>query len=164
MIGGALADPVSHFPSMFQQGSVWERFPYLLPNLFCAGCVFMSLGVGIFFLDETHEEKRHQRDPARELCRDVLSRFSWNKHVVDGDKHLKNDELQPLIVEAGPPGYMLTEACSIRETVDLESATGVQKRLETRIFTRPAVLHIVSFGILALWVSRPSPPSRETLT
>src|SRR5689334_15510319 len=75
MIGGALAKPVDAFPSIFAPGSIWDRYPYLLPNLFSAICVFMGLVVGILFLEETHVEKKHNRDRGVELGRHILTYF-----------------------------------------------------------------------------------------
>ncbi|KAK0637196.1 major facilitator superfamily domain-containing protein [Bombardia bombarda] len=46
-IGGTFADP---------HGSLFDRFPYLLPNLICAGMLFMSIVLGWFLLEETHPD------------------------------------------------------------------------------------------------------------
>ncbi|KAK1771654.1 major facilitator superfamily domain-containing protein [Phialemonium atrogriseum] len=55
-IGGTFADPHESFPNMFPKGSLFEVFPYLLPNLVCAGLLFISILLGYFLLEETHPD------------------------------------------------------------------------------------------------------------
>ncbi|KAL1848703.1 hypothetical protein VTK73DRAFT_10087 [Phialemonium thermophilum] len=55
-IGGTLADPHESFPDLFPRGSLFDRFPYLLPNLFCAGLLLISILLGYFLLEETHPD------------------------------------------------------------------------------------------------------------
>ncbi|KAK3400390.1 major facilitator superfamily domain-containing protein [Sordaria brevicollis] len=55
-IGGTFADPHESFPNMFPKGSLFDRFPYLLPNLICAGMLLMSIVLGYFLLEETHPD------------------------------------------------------------------------------------------------------------
>lgn len=56
MIGGLFADPHVSYPRLFPAGSLFERFPYLLPNLICAGMLLVSILLGYFLLDETHPD------------------------------------------------------------------------------------------------------------
>jgi len=55
-IGGTFADPHETFPDTFPKGCLFERFPYLLPNLICAGMLLMSILLGYFLLEETHPD------------------------------------------------------------------------------------------------------------
>ncbi|KAK0744146.1 major facilitator superfamily domain-containing protein [Schizothecium vesticola] len=55
-IGGTFADPHENFPHAFPKGSMFERFPYLLPNLICAGMLLLSILLGYFLLEETHPD------------------------------------------------------------------------------------------------------------
>ena len=75
MIGGALARPCISYPDLFPRGTIWDRYPYLLPNLFSAATVFVGLVVGLLFLEETHAEKKLQRDRGRELGNRITSLF-----------------------------------------------------------------------------------------
>lgn len=61
ILGGALADPVNSFPSIFGPGSiiggkegVWwmEHWPYALPNILSATFIFASLLAVFLGLDE----------------------------------------------------------------------------------------------------------------
>lgn len=60
-LGGALARPVLRYPYIFAEGTIWERFPYLLPNLVCTSIVSFGVIIGILFLEETHAEKKHRQ-------------------------------------------------------------------------------------------------------
>lgn len=53
-IGGTFADPHATWPEVFPEGSIFDRFPYLLPNLICAVLLFISIFLGYFLLEETH--------------------------------------------------------------------------------------------------------------
>jgi hypothetical protein len=56
MIGGLFADPHISYPHIFPQGCLFERFPYLLPNLICAALLLVSILLGYFLLEETHPD------------------------------------------------------------------------------------------------------------
>ncbi|KAK4160767.1 MFS transporter [Cladorrhinum sp. PSN259] len=56
MIGGLFADPHESYPHLFPTGSLFERFPYLLPNLICAALLLVSILAGYFLLEETHPD------------------------------------------------------------------------------------------------------------
>jgi hypothetical protein len=57
-IGGTFADPHDSFPSLFPEGSLFFRFPYLLPNMICAALLLASVVMGYFLLEETHPDLR----------------------------------------------------------------------------------------------------------
>lgn len=161
MIGGALARPVRAFPSLFAPGSLWDHYPYLLPNLFSAVCVFMGVIVGVLFLEETHEEKKHKRDRGVELGKRLLSFFQRNK---SSQTHGKSLEEEPLL-DAGEqlPGYRSSDTTpqmgpssspSLQPPLELDNpviarATVPERPSSSRIFTRPVVLIIITYGILA---------------
>ncbi|KAK4125544.1 MFS general substrate transporter [Parathielavia appendiculata] len=56
MIGGLFADPHESYPHLVPKGSLFDRFPYLLPNLICAGMLLVSIVLGYFLLEETHPD------------------------------------------------------------------------------------------------------------
>jgi hypothetical protein len=161
MIGGALAKPADVFPSIFPPGSLFDRYPYLLPNLFSAVCVFIGFFIGVLFLEETHEEKKQQRDRGVELGKHLLSYFQRKGLPSRRGKIL---EEQPLLEsEDQLPGYRSTHMASqlatsagpsFHQPLDLESSVitrvaAPEMRPPSTIFTRPVVLIIISYGILA---------------
>lgn len=63
-IGGTFADPHLNWPNAFPRGSLFDRFPYLLPNLICAALLLISIVLGYFLLQETHPDMVPQIIPA----------------------------------------------------------------------------------------------------
>lgn len=55
-IGGTFADPHEAYPGLFPKGGLFDRLPYLLPNLICAGLLLLSVVLGYFLLEETHPD------------------------------------------------------------------------------------------------------------
>lgn len=55
-IGGTFADPHESWPNAFPKGGLFDRFPYLLPNLLCAALLLISIILGFLLLDETHPD------------------------------------------------------------------------------------------------------------
>lgn len=176
MIGGALARPCISYPEFFARGTIWDRYPYLLPNLFSAAAVFAGVIIGVLFLEETHAQKKHQRDRGRELgdylvklCGGVTkcngrARGPEKQALLDGDRHIgymtngsrpistssEEDETLPAYQsqENSPRLAPQVDTSSLR-AVSLEPITRVvQKKPKT--FTKPVVMNIIAYGILAL--------------
>lgn len=170
MIGGALARPCISYPGLFPAGSIWDKYPYLLPNLFSAFIVVVGVVNGILFLEETHPEKKLRRDRGLELGNWILSKLPIFRKCAesrDEKSKLAEMETQPLIDhDEQLPGYQTNEnspensprirSASVPsiswDSLDLESGHGNSNLGVSRIFTRPVVLNIISFGILALYV------------
>ncbi|KAI1327179.1 MFS general substrate transporter [Xylariaceae sp. FL0255] len=55
-IGGIFAVPHQTWPNVFSKGSLFTRFPYLLPNVLCAALLLFSVILGYFLLEETHPD------------------------------------------------------------------------------------------------------------
>jgi hypothetical protein len=163
MLGGALARPVLSYPTVFPPGSIWERFPYLLPNLVCTVIVSCGVVVGILFLEETHEEKKFRRDPGLEAGKWILSKFARcaESKTSRCEKASDLEEVISLLIEdEQPPGYRTNEGSpnfpstpspEPEEPLDLNNVhvAKTSKPVATKAFTRQVVLNIVSYGILA---------------
>lgn len=65
-IGGAFSDPHASFPDVFPEGSMFDRFPFLLPNLACALLLLVSIVLGYFLLQETHPDLQPTAESAPE--------------------------------------------------------------------------------------------------
>ena len=52
IVGGHLSHPVRQWPLWFVAGSWWDRYPYLLPNIACAGFLLFVFFFGCFLLSE----------------------------------------------------------------------------------------------------------------
>ncbi len=154
--------PVENLPSLFAPGSIWDRFPYLLPNLFSAICVTFGVIVGLLFLEETHTEKKRQRDRGVELGKYLLSCLPGRNR--EADSAAKSAEEQPLLFEAEEslPGYLTNGSAAgpssapvisepdSRETGCAQQGSAAETKATTSIFTKPVLTIIASYGILAL--------------
>ena len=146
-LGGALAQPVKSFPSIFHAGSIFERFPFLLANLVCVAILCCGLIIGTLFLKETHAGFRHKRDVGLQTGKKIISIFKkqqeeshWsNIHDVPGSP----EETQEL----------LSDKSSIHSS---EANRGGGERIPTptaaattKAFTQPVMMNIIAYGLIA---------------
>lgn len=164
-LGGALAKPVENYGKIFVKGSIWDRFPYLLPNLVCTFVVLCGVVVGILFLEETHEEKKFRRDPGLEAGKWLLSKFTRCTELKQSTSEkaagLEDEETSPLLnSEAQLPGYLTAESSpslastateEIPEPLDLDEFRPKKtvKPAATKAFTPQVIRNIIGYGILA---------------
>lgn len=157
-----MARPVSGYPTIFAEGTIWDRFPYLLPNLVCTVIVSCGVVIGILFLEETHAEKKHRHDPGLAAGKWILSKFTRcaNLKASRSEKVTDLDEVSSLLSDDQPPGYRTAEGSpklpstpspEPQEVLDLNDSRVVtrSKPAATKAFTRQVVLNIVGYGILA---------------
>lgn len=156
-----MARPVLGYPSLFATGTIWDRFPYLLPNLVCTVIVSCGVVIGILFLEETHAEKKYRRDPGLEAGKWILSKFtpcanlkaSRSEKIEDLDERLSLLDDQPpgYCTTAGSPNLPSTPSPEPQEALDLNAShiAPRSKPAATKAFTRQVVLNIVGYGILA---------------
>jgi hypothetical protein len=136
----------------------------------CTVIVSCGVVVGILFLEETHVEKKHRRDPGLEAGKWILARFTRFCRCADAkssgsEKSIDPDDVLSLLsVDDQPSGYSSTNAGSpsLRSTpssqvpssldIDIEEHNANASRSKpavSRAFTRQVVLNIVGYGILA---------------
>jgi len=155
-----LARPVLSYPELFHAGSIWDRFPYLLPNLVCSVIVTCGVGIGILFLEETHEEKKHRRDPGLEAGRWILSKVTrCAESKSSSEKQMDLDEVLSLLSDDDqPPSYRSngtspslpsTPSADPQDALDLNGSCIATKPASTKAFTKQVVRNIVGYGILA---------------
>lgn len=164
-LGGALAQPCTNYPTMFPRGTIFEKFPYLLPNLVCTVIVLGGLIIGILFLEETHAEKKYRHDPGLAVGKWVLGKVrKCATPKAPREKVVDISEVQPLIEDDDQlPGYRTTEGSphmpstpspEPQEPLSLDNldeafVTSRQKSAVGKAFTRQVVLNIIGYGILA---------------
>lgn len=91
-MGGALAQPCQNYPGLFQRHTIFDSFPFLLPNLVCVVVLVFGVIVGFLFLEETHPEKRYRRDPGLELGNWLIARCSGSRvQLTEDDTDIKVD-------------------------------------------------------------------------
>lgn len=169
MIGGNLARPCINMPNIFAPGTIWEKYPYLLPNLFSAATCVFGVIIGILFLEETHADKKSRHDPGLALGKCITRRFTRKREETKDDSASETSSL--LSRHESLPDYRTTENSPLLSSTpadDMEAqplldADDVDTRLRSstkrtekvivparEAFTRPVIMNIVSYGILAL--------------
>ncbi|KAL8929347.1 MAG: hypothetical protein Q9172_000520 [Xanthocarpia lactea] len=166
LIGGSLADPCKNYPGIFAQRTLFEAYPFLLPNIVCAMILVVGILIGIFFLEETHQEKRYRRDIGLEAGRKILSLFDRQQGLGPYDKlqDANFEENRLLVEDDAPPGYRTIEGSprypssrSLSPAAPPYTRTVLAARSQKRgvppsvqtAFTRSVVVHIIGYGILA---------------
>lgn len=163
-IGGALAQPCDNYPAIFARGALFDRFPFLLPNLVCAAILALGVVTGFLFLEETHPDKKHRRDPGLELGKWLLGQFQGRAPPQSfsklGEANLE-ESISLLEEEEEPPGYSTTEGTPCRQysrpqspvatTLDIQVREGLERKIGgvQKAFSKQVILNIVGYGILA---------------
>ena len=165
-LGGALAQPCESFPAFFARGTLFDRFPFLLPNLVCAAVLAFGVLVGILFLEETHEELKGRQDLGIEAGRWLLGHFQnrrTDQTTLDKAGEANLQEHFTLLEDEEPPGYKTTEGSPCQPSTPAHSpnAMPVDANLKGRraskskprgirkAFTKQVILNIAGFGLLA---------------
>lgn len=104
-IGGALANPLNVSPGEDRSGgSLFERFPYALPNIVSA--IFFGIGIttGLLYLEETLETKQGHRDwglvlgqKLNAFVQKFMAQLRKLFHAVDHSPKSERAETEPLI-------------------------------------------------------------------
>ena len=137
-IGGTLANPHHAWPTLFPEGSLFHRLPYLLPNLVCALLLLISVVLGYFLLEETHPDLR----PRDVVCPEVTytSEEMPLNETSDAVKRPAVDVRSGTygtFNESDPPPSPAVEVWEKRE--DLTSPRS--------IFTKPIVALVIALSI-----------------
>lgn len=140
MIGGYLAEPVKNFPFLFSKNSVWEKFPYLLPNLVVVFCLFISCVICFLFLEEVHPSFVHRRDRGLELSERLKNAFR---------KRARADRREYTSLAGAEPGTELSEEDGTDTPPKMPEKSRPLPRVNRRdAFTKQVLLQIFSFTIL----------------
>ena len=160
-LGGALAQPCESYPSMFARDTIFDRFPFLLPNLVCTAILVCGVTIGILFLEETHEDRKHKRDLGLEAGRWISKHLKRrSKATLQSEKAetVNAEESDNLLQDDLPPGYRTTEGSPCLPSSPNQSAKVVacnQQQINhsakgmPKAFSRQVILNIVGYGILA---------------
>lgn len=161
VMGGALAQPCTAYPWLFDQDSIFGTYPFLLPNLVCVVILIVGIAIGILFLEETHADKKHRSDWGRRLGDMLLQKALGSTFGFSAEtkSSVCIDDHSPSIEDEQPPGYRSTEGSpriSSVSRIDASPPSDVESRQSsredqgiTRILNRQVVLVIVAYGILA---------------
>jgi MFS family permease len=159
-MGGALAMPCEAYPWLFSKGTLFDKYPFLLPNLVSVVVLMVGIANGLLFLEETHAGMKDRRDVGLELGDFLLLKiFGIQRARSYHDKlsmHVA-DELDGLTMEDPPPGYRGAEGSSrLCSTPAASIASDLEAGLSEKgphgcliAFNRQVVLIIIGYAILA---------------
>ncbi|OAL53920.1 MFS general substrate transporter [Pyrenochaeta sp. DS3sAY3a] len=157
-LGGLLAEPAEALP-IFKH-TLFETYPFLLPNLVCAGVVVFGLCVGILFLEETHEDRKYDQDRGREAGQWILQKL-WKRdaYAPFSDKDGSLDEMRSMLEDQhNDQTYDSTHSsptlCSARTSISDPPEFSLDKEVRPapsirEAFSKQVCLNVVCYGILA---------------
>ncbi|EMD68175.1 hypothetical protein COCSADRAFT_33137 [Bipolaris sorokiniana ND90Pr] len=158
-LGGLLARPADVMP--FFKATIFETYPFLLPNLVCTGFVILGLTVGILFLEETHEDRKYDQDRGREAGQWLLRKL-WKRDAEQtfDDKDASLDEMTSMLNDHdhNAQAYRSTETsptlCSTRTSISELPDFSLDKELAPaptirQAFSKQVCMNVVCYGILA---------------
>ncbi|OBT53529.1 hypothetical protein VE04_04312 [Pseudogymnoascus sp. 24MN13] len=158
VIGGYLAQPVKNYPCLFHEGTIWDKFPYLLPNLVVVMFLLSSCTLGLFCLEEVHPEFRDQVDIRWILVsriRNIFRGTGWSSGEGTYTS-LRADETD---VEAPVVPASSTEALEERG-VKPPSAFTRQVKLQILSVVIQGFLKISTLAIVPVFLATPSGPDQ----
>ena len=135
VIGGYLAEPVKKYPSLFVENTVWDRYPYLLPNIVVVIFLLSSCIIGLLYLEEVHPKFRARLDVGKMLANvtsNILQGRVWNA-----------DRASYSAVETDEPDVELMEIAP----ATVENLEETTSQLPP-VFSRQVMLQILSSAIL----------------
>jgi hypothetical protein len=146
------------------QGTIFETYPFLLPNLVCTGFVVLGLTIGILFLEETHEDRKYDQDRGCEAGQWLLRKL-WKRDAEEtfDDKDASLDEMSSMLrdndhdAQAYRSNDSSPTLCSTRTSISEPPEFSLDKELSPaptftlrQAFTKQICLNVVCYGILAL--------------
>lgn len=155
-MGGALAQPCESYPAMFPRGSLFDHYPFLLPNLVCVIILIFGIVNGILFLEETHADKKNNSDWGRQLGQMLIKKVTGSNLESSDSTYDFVGEQDVLTEDDPPPGYRSTEGSprlasttTVTLDADLELLREKENRGVVKTFNRHIILIIIGYAILA---------------
>jgi len=138
-LGGYLAEPVLKYPFLFKKDSIWDKYPYLLPNVLAAVSLLITCVIALFFLEEVHPIIKHQRDLSGRILTGLRNLFSCRPWSYNNGLYAAVNSTEELAVELED---LMGEEGNKAEPVQVPS---INRKLA---FTNQVKLQILSFSIL----------------
>lgn len=129
-IGGCFAEPAKSFPDIFPEDGIFARFPYLLPNLICAGLMLVSVTLGWLLLEETCQREASSKD-------------------AEGQKLIARDSQSTLSagVQVTQEGYGTFASRHLSSQVEAHKANPLFTRAKPRVLSHRVLMLTIALGI-----------------
>ncbi|KAI7786648.1 MFS transporter [Diaporthe eres] len=141
--GGFFARPAEQYPGLFGNSWLFNKYPFLLPNLVACAFFFVSVVVAILFLHETLETKRHEKDWGLLLGEKISQPFRTKPRHKHNNQHQRHH--RPSFVDAEASAPLLPKS-----GVVLKKASQAPPPTMKEIFTPQVTMNILAYTILAL--------------
>ncbi|KFY49161.1 hypothetical protein V495_00680 [Pseudogymnoascus sp. VKM F-4514 (FW-929)] len=154
IIGGYLAEPVKNYPSLFYEGTIWDKFPYLLPNLVVAMFLLSSCALRLTCSEEVHPELWDQVDIRWTLVgriRNTLAGKGWESDE-NTYAHIRSDE-----IEAGFPLSSASVAVALEGLGAKPPSAHI--KLQMLSIAIQGFLKISTLAMLPVFLATPSNPN-----
>lgn len=142
-LGGALALPCESYPSLFARGTLWDKFPFLLPNLVCVSVLIVGILAGCLFLKESNPKLKRRRDRGIEFGQWLMSiiRGSIMHRNAAGEKYSK--------VQTHDETDETAESSTCSSPVDAHSDLEDQSSEVEIVYTPRIILLLFAYALLA---------------
>lgn len=128
---------------------MFESYPFLLANLVCVAILCCGLIVGTLFLEETHAERKHDRDLGLEVGHWILVRFCPSKvPEIMQEKATLPEELEKLLMQK-LPSYRSSGSFSTQSSISDNINASSKFAGASKAFTKAVIMNIVAYGIIA---------------
>ncbi|KAF3764492.1 MFS general substrate transporter [Cryphonectria parasitica EP155] len=150
--GGFFARPAQQYPALFGNSWLFNKYPFLLPNL--VACIFFlfSVVVAFLYLHETLETKRHDRDWGLDLGEKISRSLKRKPRHAGHRRHhrasfIDAEASAPLLPKSAAVVVRKANSSSGRSSKDSDATPPPTMR---EIFTPQVTINIVAYTILAL--------------
>lgn len=167
--GGFFAQPAQQYPGLFGGSWLFNKYPFLLPNLMACVFFFISVVVATLFLRETLETKRHDRDWGLVLGEKISRPFQRGNKARRHGHHLRRQQQHQqqqnthrasfADAEATAPLLPKSGATVVVQQQHSSSSKGSSNNNPrqasttprmSEIFTRNVVVNLVAYTFMAL--------------
>jgi hypothetical protein len=87
-----LAEPVNKYPWLFAENTIWDKYPFLLPNIIVVVFLFSSSIIGLFYLEEVHPNFRARMDWGRTFAKAARNVFKGQASNMPEYSVIETDE------------------------------------------------------------------------
>jgi hypothetical protein len=154
-----MAEPVKKYPSLFGPNTIWEQFPYLLPNLVVVIFLLASFVSGFLALQEVHPQFRGRIELGRKVSATIQSlvrRRKWSDQRGGYASVRTEEDPIELTNVADDTADRAQEQSSTRG-----SAFTKQVKLQILSSTILGFLKVATLAIIPILLATPSLPSHS---
>ncbi|KAI9772141.1 MAG: hypothetical protein M1839_002553 [Geoglossum umbratile] len=162
VIGGHLAEPVKKYPSIFLPGSIWDRYPYLLPNVAVSILLLASCILGFFALKESNPRFRGRSDIGRGLPSGIINLINGRRWHDKGGGYVSvstgEDTIELTHADGSPNGNP--------ESQPPEPRSPFTKRVWLQIAQNATqgFIKIATLATIPIFLATPPQPSKAVST